>query len=286
MTAHPTTTTTLDTPICTATQFVRERTLRAIAASTSSARISELARSATDAIVDVVRRHKVTDAEFHALKSWLISVGDSGEWPLLLDIFVERTITERANATHDVGPSSTEGPYYIPGQPHLPSPCMLPMREDEPGTPLMLTGRVTTTDGSPIAYANLDMWQTDDSGHYSGFTPGTPAGNLRGVVIADDQGCFEVETILPSPYRIPEDGAVGALFTKAKWNPWRPATLHTTVTKLGYFPLTTQLYFENGATSDTAVIEILDRDLVLDVTVSPEGTLRAAYRFVLGSVEP
>lgn len=285
MTAHTSASTALDTPSYTATQLVRERTLRAIRVNPSSARISELARAAAAAFVDVLRRYDVTDAEFRALKSWLISVGDNGEWPLLLDLFAERTITERANPDHGATPSSTEGPYYIPGQPQLTSPCVLPMRADEPGTSLILTGCVTATDGSPIAYANLDMWQTDDSGHYSGFTPGIPAGNLRGVVTTDDHGRFEIETILPKPYRIPADGAVGTLFTKAKWNPWRPATIHATVTKLGYFPLTTQLYFDTGAASD-AVSDRIDPKLLLDVTTSPEGTVRATYSFVLGAVEP
>ncbi|RZL77296.1 MAG: catechol 1,2-dioxygenase [Rhodococcus sp. (in: high G+C Gram-positive bacteria)] len=225
MTAHTTTSTILNTPSYTATQLFRERTLRAVGATASSARISELARSAADMIADVVRRHNVTDAEFRALTSWLISVGDNGEWPLLLDLFLERTITERANPDHGATPSSTEGPYYIPGQPQLTSPCVLPMR-------------------------------------------------------------FEVETIVPSPYRIPDDGAVGALFRKANWNPWRPATLHVTVTRLGYFPLTTQLYFDTGAISDPVVNETIDPELVLDVATSPEGTVRATHSFVLDAVEP
>lgn len=130
MTAHTTTST---TPGHTANHLIRERTHRILGASSSPARISALARAAADAIADVLRRHNVTAAEFRSLESWLISVGDNGEWPLLLDMFVERTLVDRAHPDRGASPASTEGPYYLPGQPHLPSPCTLPMRDDEAG---------------------------------------------------------------------------------------------------------------------------------------------------------
>jgi len=56
------------------------------------------------------------------------------------------------------------------------------MRPDEPGDRLVLGGRVTSTDGSPVAGAVLDVWQADANGAYSGFMPGPPQGNLRGKV--------------------------------------------------------------------------------------------------------
>ena len=34
--------------------------------------------------------------------------------------------------------------------------------------------------------AELDLWQADERGYYSGFAPGIPDGNLRGVVTTDD----------------------------------------------------------------------------------------------------
>jgi protocatechuate 3,4-dioxygenase beta subunit len=41
---------------------------------------------------------------------------------------------------------------------------------------------VTDVDGEPLANANLDIWQADAEGRYSGFMPGPPTGNLRGQV--------------------------------------------------------------------------------------------------------
>jgi protocatechuate 3,4-dioxygenase beta subunit len=51
-------------------------------------------------------------------------------------------------------------------------------------------------------------------------------GTIRGSVIADAEGKFQVHTIQPAPYQIPTDGTCGALIATAGWHAWRPA--HTT----------------------------------------------------------
>lgn len=60
---------------------------------------------------------------------------------------------------------------------------------------------MTDTDGNPLAGANLDVWQADASGAYSGFMPGPPEGNLRGQVRTRDDGRCEFRTVIPGPAR-------------------------------------------------------------------------------------
>ena len=72
----------------------------------------------------------------------------------------------------------------------------------------MFSGSVTSTDGTPLAGALLDVWQDNGAGEYSHFHPGVPEHNLRGRLVTDADGRFEVETVLPVPYEIPTDGAV------------------------------------------------------------------------------
>lgn len=94
-------------------------------------RVNTLATELISAVHDVIRRHQVTYEEYNALKSWLISVGEDGEWPLFLDVWIEHVVEEVAGADRKGSKGTIEGPYYVPGAPDLPSVSALPMREDE-----------------------------------------------------------------------------------------------------------------------------------------------------------
>ena len=45
------------------------------------------------------------------------------------------------------------------------------IRDGETGTPLVWTGKVTSTDGSPLAGAKVEVWHCDTRGFYSHFDP-------------------------------------------------------------------------------------------------------------------
>ena len=72
---------------------------------------------------------------------------------------------------------------------------------DEPGTPLVIHGRVFAADGrTPLPGAVIFAYHTDREGHYN--RPGTPphSWRLRGWARADDAGAFEFATIRPGAY--------------------------------------------------------------------------------------
>src|SRR4051812_33325393 len=154
-------------------------------------RVSAVARAVLAGLHQAIREQEVTYPEFQAAKAWLIAVGEGGEWPLFLDVFVEHVVEEVAARTQDGTKGSILGPYYLPDQQHVAAHAALPTRADEAGTPLLFSGQVRDLDGTPIAGAELDMWQADELGLYSGFAPGIPDGNLRGVVVTDEEGRFE-----------------------------------------------------------------------------------------------
>src|SRR5262249_6605973 len=147
--------------------------------------------------------------------------------------------------------------------PLLTEPFEMPRRPDERGEPLILSGRVTTPDGRPLAGAVLDIWHADAAGFYSGFHPELPAGILRGKVTSDAEGRYEVRTILPAPYTIPHDGPTGRMIDACRWHPWRPAHVHLLVTAEGHQPLVTQLFFEGGAYLDEDVAGAVKDELVV-----------------------
>ena len=229
-------------------------------------RVDAFASDVIGRINQAIIDHKMTYEEYDAVKQWLIRVGEAGEWPLFLDVWVEHTVEELAAHSRHGSQTTILGPYHLPGAKELASPATLPMRPDEPGDRLVLRGQVRSLDDRPIPGAALDMWQADTNGYYSGFYPGIPEGNLRGKVTADDQGRFEVETVIPGPYTIPLEGPCGELCRAAGWSPWRPAHLHLIVGGPGHDPITTQLFFQGGEYLDNDVASAVKPELILSPT--------------------
>ncbi|MFI5662329.1 catechol 1,2-dioxygenase [Streptomyces sp. NPDC051684] len=251
-------------------------------AASSTERVDTLASELIAAVHDIVRRHKVTYAEYDALKAWLIQVGMDGEWPLFLDVWIEHVVEEVANESREGSKGTIEGPYYVPDAPELPAEATLPMRPGEQGTPLLFQGQVTSVDGTPLPGARVEMWHADDDGYYSQYAPELPEWNLRGTVVADDTGRFAIHTIEPAPYQIPTDGSCGNLIAAAGWHAWRPAHLHLKVSAADHQLITTQLYFKGGSHIEDDIAQAVKPELVLAPTKATNGTgHEVTYDFVL-----
>jgi catechol 1,2-dioxygenase len=248
-------------------------------------RVDLLAREVLDAVHATIRRHKVTYAEYNALKAWLIEVGEDGEWPLFLDVWVEHVVEDVATEHREGSKGTIEGPYYVPDAPEQGPRGTIPMRADEPGTPLRWTGAVTSTDGTPLAGAKVELWHADSDGYYSQFAPGIPEWNLRGTFTLGDDGTFEISTIQPAPYQIPTDGSCGRLIAAAGWHAWRPAHLHVKVSAPGHEQLTAQLYFPGDAHNDDDIASAVKPELMLEPVDQGDGSVRIDYGFVLDPVE-
>jgi catechol 1,2-dioxygenase len=245
-------------------------------------RVDTLVTELLTATHDIIRRHKVTYAEYDLLKSWLIQVGEDGEWPLFLDVWLEHVVEEVANENREGSKGTIEGPYFVLGAPRLHAEATLPMREGEAGTPLLFQGQVTSVDGTPLTDAEVEIWHADADGYYSQFAPGLPEWNLRGTVTADEQGHFKIHTVEPAPYQIPTDGSCGKLIAAADWHAWRPAHLHLKVSAPGHQLLITQLYFKGGDHVADDIASAVKPELILDPTPVADGSGReVTYDFVL-----
>jgi catechol 1,2-dioxygenase len=225
-----------------------------------------------------IAEHDVTYEEFQTAKQWLIDVGEAGEWPLFLDVFVEHAVERQAFASRRGSQGTILGPYHLPGAPMLEAPFELPRRPDEEGDRVVFSGRVTGEDGAPLAGAELDVWHADAKGLYSGFDPSLPEGILRGKVLADAEGRYEVRSIVPAPYTIPEDGPTGAMVHAAGWSPWRPAHIHLIVSAEGHEPLVTQLYIDSSEYLDNDVASAVKDDLIVHPRPQ-EGTDELAFTY-------
>jgi catechol 1,2-dioxygenase len=251
------------------------------AAATSAERVATVVTAVLHGIHEAISEHQVTYPEYQAAKAWMIEVGETGEWPLFLDVFVEHAIEEVASRIQNGTKGTIEGPYYLPGQARLDARASLPRRPGEKGTPLIFTGQVRDVDGTPLAGAEVDTWHADADGYYSGFAPHVPEGNLRGVVITGQDGRFEIDTIQPAPYQIPHDGPTGKLIEAAGWHPWRPAHLHLMIRAQGHRTITTQLYFTDGEWLDSDIAQATKPELILDPKTDSDGVARAEYDFQL-----
>jgi len=247
-------------------------------------RVDELAREVIAAVHHTIRRHNVTYDEYNALKAWLINVGQDGEWPLFMDVWVEHVVEEVATAQRNGSKGTIEGPYYVPGSPELGAAGTLPMRDGEPGTPLVWEGAITSTNGASLT-GRIELWHADAAGLYSQFAPGIPEWNLRGSISTGPDGTFSITTIRPAPYQIPTDGACGKLIAAAGWHAWRPAHLHVKVSAPGHQLLTAQLYFPGDPHNEDDIANAVKPELMLDPVTQADGSERVNYTFVLDPVQ-
>ncbi|GAA0702301.1 catechol 1,2-dioxygenase [Streptomyces malaysiensis subsp. malaysiensis] len=227
------------------------------------------------AIDDVVLKHQVTLEELLATVAWLQQVADAGELPSASVLFYKTVMKGTAGATYahpeKDGAShwEMEGPAHRAGAPILHSPAVLPMRPDEPGEPLIVSGTVCTTSGDPLPGAALEIWQVDANNVYSGmdisdFAPlnipndstGIPTHNLRARIITEADGRYEFRTVMPGTetFGLAMDGPLATLTRALQLQGLRPLHIHAIVSADGCLPLTTQIYFD-GDPLVTSTIE-------------------------------
>ncbi|MDQ6522760.1 catechol 1,2-dioxygenase [Nocardioides sp. LHD-245] len=262
-------------------RFHSDKSPYAAVKDTPPERVDRLARRVLEAVYQTVRDEKVTYDEFNALKAWMIGVGEDGEWPLFLDVWLEHVVEDVNTAHREGNKGSIEGPYYVPGAPEQGAKGTIEMREGEAGTPLVWTGTVTSTDGTPLDGALVEVWHADSDGFYSQFAPGIPTWNLRGNFRVGADGAFEIHTIQPAPYQIPTDGSCGKLIAAAGWHAWRPAHLHVKVSAPGHELLTAQLYFPGDEHNDDDIASAVKPELMLAPQAQPDGSVTVGYGFVL-----
>ena len=212
-----------------------------------------------------IRKHHVSHDEYRRAVAFMLETAAKGEIPLLFDVFLEATVDQVDAVGRGGTETSVEGPFYAANAPLMKSPCVLPHRIDEPGDVLLLSGTVRSVHGEPLSGAMLDMWQSDARGAYSHFNIAEAEApwNLRARVIADDNGWFEVQTWVPSPYQVPKDGPTGALLRGIGRHAWRPAHLHLRITHDSCETLTTQLFFTGDPWIDSDVVGAVKQSLIV-----------------------
>ena len=103
------------------------------------------------------------------------------EWILLSDILGVSMLVDAINSRRPGGATENTvlGPFHVTGIPVRAMGDTISLIEG--GEPLVVSGRITDTDGHPVDGATLDIWQSSHEGFYSNQQPELqPADNLRG----------------------------------------------------------------------------------------------------------
>jgi catechol 1,2-dioxygenase len=270
--------------------FTEETATGAVTASFAGAadpRLREILDSLVRHVHGFVREVEPTFAEWERAMEFLAATGrmcdgQRQEFILLSDVLGVTMLVDAIN--HRKASEATEstvlGPFHQVESPRRELGDTIDLVAT--GEPCVVTGRVASLDGTPLAGALVDVWQADDHGFYDVQQPGTqPEGNGRGLFTCDADGRFWFRTVTPSPYPIPTDGPVGALLGATGRHPHRPAHIHLIAAADGHLPVTTHVFVAGSPYLDSDAVFAVKQSLIMDFTVVDDPGQAAAY-----SVEP
>lgn len=250
-------------------------------------RLRELLGAAVRHLHAFVRETKLTPQEWLAGIRFLTATGQISddvrqEFILLSDTLGVSSLVEMI--AYDGGSNATEntvlGPFYVPGSVERGYGESMVV-DDDPGERVVLRGRVTDRDGRPLQ-AVVDAWQNATNGFYACQQPGTQdPQNLRGVYRCRADGTYELRTVRPSPYGIPDDGPVGGMLRAAGRRWMRPAHVHLMVSAPGYRTLVTHVFDAASAHLDDDAVFGVRRSLLRRFEPDSIGELAATFDIVL-----
>ena len=268
------------------TDFTAETATDAVVASfagTPDPRLRDVLSSLTRHLHAFVREVEPTLDEWAAAIDFLTAVGQRcdehrQEFILLSDVLGVSMLVEMINSrTSDAATDSTVlGPFHVRQSP----PRALGETIDlvGTGTQCLITGRVLSTDGTPLPDATVDVWQADDHGFYDVQQPGQhPVDNGRGLFRTDGDGRVWFRTVIPCHYPIPIDGPVGRLLEATRRHPYRPAHIHFIAEAEGHVPVTTHLFVADSPYLDSDAVFAVKRRLIREFVSVDDPEAAARY---------
>lgn len=253
-------------------------------ADTPDPRLREVLSSLARHLHDFVRDVEPSMAEWEQAVDFLTRTGQMcddvrQEFILLSDVLGVSMLVETINARRTAAratASTVLGPFHMVESPERSLGDSIDMVGE--GTPCVVTGRVTDPDGRPLPGAAVDVWQSDDSGHYDVQQPDVqPPGNGRGMFHADGDGRFWFRTVVPRHYPIPTDGPVGGMLQAAGRHPYRPAHIHFLVEAAGHVPVTTHTFVAGSEYIDSDAVFAVKQSLIRDFAEVNDAQRAARY---------
>jgi hydroxyquinol 1,2-dioxygenase len=240
------------------------------------ARFREVMSSLVTHLHDFVREVKLTDAEWIGAIQFLTETGKTctdrrQEFILLSDTLGVSILVITLNhpASGGTTDSTVMGPYYWQGAPELPLGANLAVGVK--GEPAFYSGRVLSSDGTPIAGAVLDIWSGDGEGTYDMQLTEDVGMKARGRIRTDAQGQYSFRSIRPNYYPVPTDGPVGRMLERMGRHPMRPGHIHMIVSAPAHQAITTHLFPAGSPYIDSDAVFGVKDSLVTPFAKHPPG---------------
>ncbi len=264
---------------------VTDETVRQMAG-TDNPRLKEIADAAVRHLHAFAREVNLTPAEWIQGIRFMTAVGHActplrQEFILLSDVL---GLSAVVNALHDKkakelgSQSSLLGPFFREGVEVTPMGTQIvekPTVEE-----IVVYGKITGNDGSPLANALIQVWQTSERGLYDLQERNGESMDMRGTFRTGPDGIYYFRTVRPLGYSIPMDGPVGEMVMQQKRHGMRPSHIHCLVGAEGYRELVTALYFGDDPFIDSDTVFGVSQSLVVDAhedPASPVPGLRAVH---------
>ena len=253
------------------------KTLSGFDQSGGNPRVKEITHRIVSDLFKAIDDLNITPDEYWAGIAWLNEIGAAGQAGLISPgLGIDHFLDERLDAIDaELGienptPRTIEGPLYVAGAPVSTGFARLDDGTDENGHTLIMHGTVYGADGKPMPGAKVEVWHCDTRGFYSHFDPtGKQAPfNMRRTIIADNNGGYKFQSILPSGYGVPPGSPTEQLLSALGRHGQRPAHIHFFISADGHRKLTTQINIEGDplinddfayATRDGLVPSVVER---------------------------
>lgn len=253
------------------------KTLSGFDKADGSPRVKQITHRIVSDLFKAIDDLDITPDEYWAGIAWLNEIGAAGQAGLIspglgLDHFLDERLDaiDAALGIENPTPRTIEGPLYVAGAPVSTGFARLDDGTDENGHTLIMHGTVYGSDGKPLPGAQVEVWHCDTRGFYSHFDPtGKQAPfNMRRTIIADDNGCYKFQSILPSGYGVPPGSPTEQLLSSLGRHGQRPAHIHFFVSADDHRKLTTQINIEGDplinddfayATRDGLIPSVIER---------------------------
>ena len=211
-------------------------------------RLKQILSAIVTHLQELAREVRLTEAEWLQGIEFLTATGkmcskSRQEFILLSDtlgfsmLLVAMNQAKRPGATE----ATVLGPFHVNDAPAAKQGADL--ARGALGEPLFVHARVRSSDGQPVAGAEVDVWQADAEGLYDVQRPELGATRrARGILRTDTDGTLRFRTILPTAYPVPTDGPVGRMLVATGRHPWRPSHIHFLIRAKGYQTLVTHIF--------------------------------------------
>ena len=161
---------------------------------------------------DFARETALTKEEWMAALQFLTATGQicsntRQEFILLSDVLGLSVLVDALNHPKPKGATENTvlGPFFMEDAADVSSGGSI-VRDTKEEKICLVRGKVTDENGRPIHGATIEVWETDETGHYDTQYADRTGPDYRGRLRSDEDGDFWFKAIRPVPYPIPHNG--------------------------------------------------------------------------------